>query len=267
MSNIYTSYIRVYRNDRKKIEDNEVKFIVKSIVKIHDRYGSYNVPIIIENNIEDNYLDIQYGSGKGLYNLSDFADDHENEYTIWHRFNNDGNGIDQIEQLYHYQKNIPENDLRNCKYSFDEVTTLNLDSFIDNSTLEWIKYKDEWKAKVTGFYFGDNNQFDLESKLKDSSKKYESKRICDRFEWCSEPEIDLLFNEALKNTTSEIRFYSKGRLTSHFSWRKAECLFHSNEQINRLEFIGLAYDDWDNCADDFFLKYHNEYKLTVHNKV
>lgn len=260
MSNIYTSYLRIYRNDKATITPEEVDFITNHIIKWHDDFGSYRVPILIENNTEFNCLDIQYGSGKGLYHLYDFIVEHENTYTIWHRLNDEGTDVDCIQRVYYSdKKDIPEYDFRPCKYAFDEIHILNCPSDIINSTtIIWQPIDNGFKTSFLGYYHSSNGQFG-EGKMIEPHQKYNLLRAIDLFEWCSEKSVLNLLEEAQKNIEKNIPckvfFFYKKRKVAEFCWEKHEEYFAPNQVI-----IGLAYDDWDNCADELFMQFNNSYK-------
>lgn len=262
MSNIHTSYLRIYRNDNAEIKAAEIDFITKYIVKWHDEFGSYHIPVLIEKNTEFNCIDIQYGSGKGGYHLYDFMDEHENTYTIWHRFNDSGGGVDRIERVYSpYKKDIPEYDFRPCNYVFDEIHSLNCPLEILNSTkLDWISSDNGFKTSLKGFYHSINAQFG-EGKIIEAAQKYDLLRPMDLLEWCSEKNVMDLLELLQKNIGGEVLFFYKKRKVCHFSWNKAEHYFNPNKMINGMELTGFASDDWDNCADEHFLQFNDSYKL------
>lgn len=266
MSNIYTSYVRIYRNDKKEIGPKEIEFISKSVIKWHDDFGSYHVPIVIDKRPDKHFLDIQYGSGKGGYHLYDFMDENSETYSIWHRINDSGEDFDFIERLHHYQKPISEYSKRPCQYAFDEIQVYNCPGLADNSNLFWNLHDGGYhKCYIHGFYYSDNGQFG-KGEIINVLQKYDLPRVSGVLEWCSEAEVSNLLNYASNRVLSEVHFYFNKRKVLAYSWQKEEYYFDPGKSLNGKEFIAYAYDDWDNCADKLFIDFEKSYNEDLGNK-
>jgi len=259
MSNIYTSYVRIYRNDKKEMNPEEIEFISKSIVRVNNDFRSYNVPIVIEKRPDKHFLDIQYGSGKGLGHLYDFMDDNSETYTIWHRMNDAGSDHDFIERLHHRLKPISEFSQRLCKYRFDEIRVYNCPGLTDHSNLSWnLIGTADYKCHISGCYQSDNGQFG-KGEIIDPIQKYDLPRVFGLLEWCSEPEVSSLLNHASDCFLSEVHFYFNKRKVLVYSWVKEVYFFNPVKSLNGKEFVANASDDWDNCADELFIDFDQSF--------
>jgi hypothetical protein len=69
MSNICTSYIRIKRRYGLGINANEQEMLFKSIVNVHNEFGSCWIMISKQYFTDEKCFDIQFGSGKRTQNI------------------------------------------------------------------------------------------------------------------------------------------------------------------------------------------------------
>src|SRR6218665_1193104 len=155
MSNIYTSYIRIKRRDKKDLSDREIEYLFNEIVNVHDTFGSYWVRIVKRYRKEEKCLDIQFGSGKRIGNiLSDLIN--FNSYFVVERINYE-NSKDWIFEYEHIDnKNYAtETKPRVCLYGFDRILITCKENWLEKEGAEWIS-SDSQELKINGTYNSSN---------------------------------------------------------------------------------------------------------------
>ena len=259
MSNIYTSYIRIKRRDKKDLSDREIEYLFNEIVNVHDTFGSYWVRIVKRYRKEEKCLDIQFGSGKRIGNiLSDLIN--FNSYFVVERINYE-NSKDWIFEYEHIDnKNYAtETKPRVCLYGFDRILITCKENWLEKEGAEWIS-SDSQELKINGTYNSSNckafvdlfEDSDFYGPRLEFTEKYTYDYMVlnqsDIVEFISPAFLVQLnknnFNEMPNNSKMEFLYNYRKVLTIHKNYDEIEI---------------QSADYWDNCIDETYIRMNKNY--------
>lgn len=125
MSNILTSYVRIWRVDKSTMTQEEIDFLFDEIVRSYEEFGSYWVRIEKEYLINEHCLNIVFGSSK-RFHTSDYILERKEiaeKYHIWERIADEGGVSDRLLQ-YKYDDikgYVDYFNAEDCWYGFDTI--------------------------------------------------------------------------------------------------------------------------------------------------
>jgi hypothetical protein len=271
MSNIYTEFARLYFRPGVIMTAPQAEDLLERIL---DERGSYWVPVTYEL-AWPSHIDYQYGSGKGagLYHLDE--EDFSLFEEIWVRLADEGSDQDVIfgwSPLAGEVDDDARGRRRPCRYAFDEIAI-----FLQEGQREaWVPSGLPWKITAQGYraacfgtYLTLNERQDMD--LGPRARFHTPRNPSDGFSQPSRPIYDLVV-PALPTSQSEIsRFLTveqrgieriemrqKGRTVHIAQWGPHH---HDEEEIVWQHRSG---DDWDNCADDEFVRLRKLISLSSH---
>lgn len=257
MSNIYTEFARLYFCPGARLAQSEIESLIDMIL---DERGSYWVPVWYDASNAD-YLDLQYGSGKGA-SLSNLEPEELSAFEeIWVRFADEGSDGDFI---YSWTPVLDsETDGRRvCRYTFDEVeifTEQPRDTWAFSLHFPWEKTATGWRAVVAGSYSTLNQRSDMDmgSGLRLGSTKkptpggFPTKTTpC---HWGSslmevQPiDMDSIF-EGTGTKITRVELRHAGRIVHQASWSGRD------DGPAWMRWNHRNADDWDNCVDEAFVE-------------
>lgn len=258
MSNIHTSYIRVYRRDGKDLTKEEMDTIFQLAVKSYKKFGSYWVRILRKYRELEKCFDIQYGSGK-RYHLGNLLEDKAifDKYFVWERFADEGGFHDSIFTLEYNGQWVDRTDGVPCTYAFDEVRVFSeekipyFDQFRKDQGIST-----EFSIKMTGTYFACNSRGGMDmyegTEFNGPCLQYDPHYASDYFvptdDGCITESPIKLLNDIFEYPHKElpekakIALYWKNRMVQSVErkWDGIEC---------------LSADYWDNCVDKNYLDF------------
>jgi len=262
MSNIRTSYIRIFKRDGKDMEEEEIERLFKLAVIAYHRFGSYWVRIQKKYRVAEKCLDIQFGSGK-MY-ADDPLECYEvfKKYYVWERVADEGGYNDLIFTLMDNGEWIDKSNSNACLYQFNKVSikTKTLSSY-------YMKYhpikigQDEFELNMEGKYYSCNSRAFFKvtednPKCNGPCLQYDDKYETDFDALCEDGEI----------TKSEMQFitdifvYPNEALKMH---DKVVLLWNDRivQSVERIEndVISRSADYWDNCCDLNYLAFKEKY--------
>ncbi len=260
MSNIYTKFARLYVCPGIRLSQPEVESLIDRIL---DERGSYWVPVWYDATRAD-YIDLQYGSGKGasLYNLEpeDLAPFEE----IWVRLADEGSDDDIIfswAPILNETQHDGAPNRRVCRYGFDEVEIFTESTEKTRalfSHFPWEKTATGWRASIVGSYSTLNQRSDMEmgSGLRLGS---ETSRTPGGFptkttpcHWGSslkeiQPMGICALTEMVDLKITRLDLRHAGRIVHQALWSGRD----DGPAWMRWNYRNA--DDWDNCVDDEFI--------------
>lgn len=269
MSNILTSYFRIYPKNKKVIAPELQQYLLKNIVQAYNRFGSYWVRIEKRWHESENALDIQFGSGKNYHTEDYILENPElyKDYYVWERRSNESGGSDRIHKYYFCQEKGFVDDIgENCKYGFDKIKIIgsDLEKYFSDFLIAQIENGIELAIEGTYFSVNDRSFQDLieDSEYYGPCLGYDSGYIAPQF--CEDgyiisikpPELGKVL-EKLKTcqiSSSEIEsieFFWKGKIVNKQQWGVNE--------LGHQDWLIYQGDNWDNCLNENFLKFRQDY--------
>ncbi len=257
MSNIFTEFARLYLRPGASLDAPAVESLVERMMG--DR-GSYQVPEWHSLSPEG-WLDVQYGSGKGAGFTFIRAEDLAAFDRVWVRFCDEGGGCDDIRgwdlSVEPSGPIIRTGERRSCRYRFDEVRVVARDAATAATRLpdfRWVETADGWRLPCDGSYIAMN--------MRQYPHRYpESARLPGLGERglatpttrCVAPtDMGDLAPTELASLVEEgdpsllrVDLYCAGRVVQRGFW---------DERWDGPDWSHYCADDWDNCADEDFLR-------------
>jgi hypothetical protein len=159
MSNIRTSYIRIFKKDGTHLATEEIEALFKLAVRAYHKFGSYWVRIQKKYRKNEKCLDIQFGSSKtyGDNHLESFEIFHN--YYVWERVADEGGFDDIIFTLKDSGEYIETTDITPCIYKFNSVkikTTSLSDYFASYNPIKL--GENEFEIQLEGEYSACNSR-------------------------------------------------------------------------------------------------------------
>lgn len=121
MSNIQTSYIRIFKKDETDLTAEEIEILFQHAVRAYHKFGSYWVRIQKKYRNNEKCLDIQFGSGKTYGD--DYLESYEifQNYYVWERVADEGGFDDSIFKLVENGDSVEKTFIEPCTYRFNKV--------------------------------------------------------------------------------------------------------------------------------------------------
>ena len=263
MSNIHTSYIRIYRRDKKDINKIEADRIFDIAVRAYGEFGSYWVRILKKYRPEEKCLDIQFGSGK-RYHSGNLLEDYEiyNKYFVWERFSDEGGFNDTIFTLKEDEHNkwIEETPPVSCLYGFDKILIKcnELPEYFNQfNFMEGLP--NQYELKITGSYYACNSRSFMD--VNENSTFYGPKLGYDP-EYNSDyfiPTTDGGITDSDSNLIKDVFIYPNKKIINGM---RVELLW-KNRMVQAIEkkvneVVCYSADYWDNCFDKCYLEFLNK---------
>jgi hypothetical protein len=261
MSNILTSYIRIFRRDGKAMNEVEIEHLFQLAVRSYETFGSYWVRIIKKYRSLEKCLDIQFGTGKRFHS-GNLLEDYDvfREYTVWERTADEGGFRDSIFTLVENKENqyIEVGNLEPCKYRFNKVRISypdELPSFIEKFEPVSISAT-EYEIDRTGYYYACNSRsfMDLEENTLFYGPQlgYDPTYTGDYFMPTADGEItasdDNLIRSLFVYPYPELQ--RKMRVELFWNNRLVQSVEHKDNEIS-----SQSADYWDNCGDAAYLSF------------
>lgn len=265
MSNIQTSYIRIYRKDGSHLNKNEIEKIFKLAVTAYGEFGSYWVRILKKYRELERCLDIQFGSGK-RYHSGNLLEEYEifNNYFVWERFSDDGGFNDTIFTLKEdtHNKWIETTDPVSCLYQFNKVKIIcnQLPPYFEPFNPEPIS-STEYEIKTKGSYYACNSRSFMD--VHKDSVFYGPKLGYDPY-YASDyfvPTNDGLVTESDHDLIQNTFVYphkelpENMRLELYWNNRLVQIIENRNNEV-----LSYSADYWDNCCNEDFLAFKERIK-------
>lgn len=268
MSNIYTSYIRLYPKDRKPMPKATQDYLVNSIVRSYDEFASYWVRIYINWNTVENALDIQFGSGKTHHTERYIMYETElvEKFFVWERVNDEGTEFDFISWNVAdtINENLVDSLQTTCIYGFD---TLRVNSFELTQLIpyaNWITNNNYYYTPVAGTYYASNNRgfIDLEKNTDFNGPYLKYNPDYTPLSFCKNANSQIILPQNLEPIITRLNTKEfKG--TFELMWRnkvvqKAVWEYPSYTK-NYKTGVFYSNDSWDNCLNESYLKFREDY--------
>lgn len=161
MSNIFTSYLRIFPRSKEFLTEPEINRLFTEIVQAYGEFGSYWVRIEKRFYPSENYLDIIYGSSKRTHTDDYILERIETieKYDVWERLADEGGGPDKIGRWqYDPAHGWVECKRQDCRYAFDKIRAIGR---LPNDFLPFaapLKSNGVTEFSVCGSYFGCNSR-------------------------------------------------------------------------------------------------------------
>jgi hypothetical protein len=264
MSNIQTSYIRVFRKDAQYFNEEEIDNIFNLAVRSCGEFGSYWVRIQKKYRPEERCLDIQFGSGK-RYHSGNLLESYEifNHYYVWERFADEGGFADTIFSLEENVAGqyIDRTDAAECLYRFDKLKINSERMLTCFDGIQAVQLSPtEYELALSGDYCASNSRSFVD--LVENSDYY-GPRL--QYDANYESDYSELINDShlASSNTKFIRDFfvypypsleNGDKLSLYWKGRVVQSI----EKLNDNEPICQAADYWDNCADPAYLNFLSE---------
>ena len=270
MSNILTSYFRIYPKNRKPINLELQQYLFNNIVQSSCQFGSYWVRIEKQWNESENALDIRFGSSKS-YHTSDYILEHPElhyNYFVWERRANEGETSDRIIRYYIDDRDgLVDETCENCLYGFDRViiTGSGIEKYFSNFPIS--QNDNGIELMMEGTYFSSNDRsfqdITKDSRYHSPCLDYDSRYIAPRFSnekdiTCIQPRelaevIEKLKARKIRSPEIDsIELFWKNKIVNKQQWGNIN-------QLGYDEWLIYPGDNWDNCLNDKFLKFRQSY--------
>lgn len=260
MSNITTSYVRIFRKNGSHLSTEEIDSLFERTVKSYGEFGSYWVRITKYYRPELKCLDIQFGSGKIHHGYEPeeqsiiFSAEEEilNTYDIFERRADDGGFRDFIQ--YHNQAYSAA-----CPYTFDKIRFKGegLIPLMKNLG-DPIKQKDFYELSYSEEYYAVNSRSMMDlvegTDFYGEALGFDPAYAKDFMDLTPDGNLVSLEDEFLKTVFEHphinlpeghwAELLYKGRPTQRVENKNQEALT-------------AAADYWDNCVDEVYLNYIN----------
>ena len=261
MSNIYTSYIRVYKRNRLDLTKEEIDEVFQLAVRAYEEFGSYWVRILKKYREPEKCLDIQFGSGK-RYHSGNLLEDKAiyDKYDVWERFADEGGGADTIFTLEYDGQWVDSTRSVSCTYAFDTVRVF---AYEDAPYFEQYKsgqdYEDcgdYFRINLAGTYFACNSRSFMDiyedSKSCGPQMGYDPHYASDYFM----PTDDGGVTDSPLKFIQDIFVYPNEQLPENVK----VVLYWKNRLVQSVErrhgyVMCLSADYWDNCVDVNYLSF------------
>ncbi len=261
MSNIYTSYIRVYKKNRLDLTKEEIDEVFQLAVRAYEEFGSYWVRILKKYRELEKCLDIQYGSGK-RYHSGNLLEDKAiyDKYDVWERFADEGGGADTIFTLKYDGQWVDITNPIPCTYAFDKVRVFAdekpsyFEQYIPDQGNQ--KHLDILEINMAGTYFACNSRSFMD--VYDDSEFYGPKLGYDPH-YASDyfmPTDDGGVTDSPLKFIQDIFVYPNEQLPENVK----VVLYWKNRLVQSVErrqgdVLCLSADYWDNCVDVDYLSF------------
>lgn len=265
MSNIKTSYIRIYRKDRCHLNRNEIEKIFKLAVTAYGDFGSYWVRILKIYREAEKCLDIQFGSSKRSHSENSLEEyDIFNNYYVWERLSDDGGADDTIFTLQEdsHNKLIERTDPVSCLYRFNKIKIIcnQLPSYFEQFNPESIS-STEYEINTKGSYYACNSRSFMdvheESKFYGPCLNYDPYYVSDYFVPTNDGLVTGSDHDLICNTFiyPHKQISENMRLELYWNNRVVQIIENRNKEI-----LSYSADYWDNCYNKDFLDFKEKIK-------
>ncbi len=258
MSNIQTSYIRIFKKDGTDLTTEEIDMLFKLAVRAYHKFGSYWVRIQKKYRTDEKCLDIQFGSGKtyGDYLLASFEVFHN--YYVWERVADEGGSDDRIFTLEDFGEYVDITDSKSCIYKFNKV-------IIKTSSLSpyYLSYNptqindNEFEIQLKGKYCASNSRSFFEL----SENNPNCYGPCLQYDDKYETDFEVLCADGML-TKSETQFINDVFVYPNKELRMNEkvALFWNDRVVQTIErtenvVICMSADYWDNCFSEDYTNF------------
>lgn len=258
MSNIQTSYIRIFKKDETDFTTEEIEMLFKLAVRAYHKFGSYWVRIQKKYRNDEKCLDIQFGSSKTYGdNLLESYEVFHN-YYVWGRVADEGGFDDFIFTLKDSGEYVEKTDVASCIYKFNKVklkTTSLSPYFVSYNPIKISE--NEFEIQLEGKYCACNSRSFFEV-TEDNPDYYGP---CLQYDDKYETDFEVLCPDGFV-TKSEIQLIKDVFVYPNKELRmneKVELFWNDRvvQTIERIEndVISKCADYWDNCFNSDYIKF------------
>ena len=265
MSNIQTSYIRIYRKDGKGLLEAEIERLFKLAVTSYGEFGSYWVRVLKIYREIERCLDIQFGSGK-RYHSGNLLEDKDifDEYYVWERFSDEGGFQDTLFTLKENSQNnwIETTTPVPCLYKFNKVKLIcdELPSYFKEYNFEPIS-STEYELKIEESYNACNSRSFMDvyedSEFKGPKLGYDPYYASDYFVPTKDGGVTDSNYELIKDTFvyPHKQLTKKVRMELYWNNRLVQVVENKYGEVDC-----YSADYWDNCNNKEFLEFKRKIK-------